>query len=571
MMPNRLDLRRVAGLADASLLVALLSHGYASAYAASAPMEQATEIIHQSLRCWPAEEYVVVSVDVRPAGDVHKNLVYFRWDRHAGWYFVPMILNAQGAWVAILPKTQPETTGIVYVFESISSSYMATRSDEFRVSVRPASQCDNAGAVIFTGTSPNISLGATSGTPLAPGFQASGISSFISPTGMTSAATGGGGVSGTLALIGGAGGAAFVLALSGGDVEATTTSDGIGGVTTTAGTTTTTTVSGGGPSSTTTITGGGGTTSVGGGGSTTSIGGGSTTTTGGSSTTTSAGSSTTTSTGGSTTSSSSTTTSTASTSSSSSSSTTTASSASLIVSKTGPSPVVVGNNLTYTIQVTNTGGGTAIGVDVDDTIPASMTVLSASVGCGFFPGNRIICGLLNIAGGQTKTVTITVQATSVGMFTNTALVSSANAGNPSDSTSTQVNTSLRVADAGAITLSVRAFLDIQPYDGNAQGHIVVNESISRQVANDGFRVLRLDTQSEDNVLEARAITAGAEGFWRFDFSASPEFEPGSIRIRSGQVVSVGAATAVLRAGNGAPSVSFSFSVKLDRPGSRDDE
>ena len=254
-------------------MVVLLTFGYTFAYAASAPVEQATEIIHQSLRCWPAEEYVVVSMDVRPAGDVQKNLVYFRWDRHAAWHFVPMILNAQGAWVAILPKTQPETTGIVYLFESISSSYMATRSDEFRVPVRPTGQCDNPAAVIYTGANPNIALGSTSGTPLAPGFQASGISSVIGPTGITSAATGGGGVSGrTLALIGGAGGAAAFFAFSGGEGDATTAMDGIGGATTTAGTTTTT-VSGGGPTSTTTATTtGGGTTSsiTGGGGTTTS-------------------------------------------------------------------------------------------------------------------------------------------------------------------------------------------------------------------------------------------------------------------------------------------------------------
>ena len=373
MVPNRLDQRRVAGLAGASLTVVLLTCGYTSAFAANRSEEQATEIIHQPLRCWPAEEYVVLSVDVRPRGDVQKNLVYFRWDRHAAWNFVPMTLNARGAWVAIVPKTQPETTGIVYVFESISSSYMATRSDEVRVPVRPADQCDDPAAVIYTGANPNITLGATSGTPLANGFQASGISSFISPTGMTSAATGGGGVSGrTLALIGGAGGAGAFFAFRGGEGDETTTSDGVGGITTTAGTTTTT--AGGGPTSTTTTGGGGSTTSVGGGTTTTSTGGGSTTTSDTTSIPTTTGGTTSVPTTSVATTSVATTSVATTTIATTTIVTTSVAGASLSASKSGsPNPVVVGSNLTYTIRVTNTGGATAIGVDIDDTIPASMT------------------------------------------------------------------------------------------------------------------------------------------------------------------------------------------------------
>ena len=108
MVLNRLDLRRVAGLAGVSLAVVLLTYSYTSAFAAKSSQERATEILHQPLRCWPALEYVVSSADVRPADDVQKTVVYFRGDRHPAWSFVPMTLNAQGTWVAIVPKTQPE-------------------------------------------------------------------------------------------------------------------------------------------------------------------------------------------------------------------------------------------------------------------------------------------------------------------------------------------------------------------------------------------------------------------------------------------------------------------------------
>ena len=63
MVPNRLDLRRVAALAGASLAVVLLTCGNTSALAANSSEEQAPEIIHQPLSCWPAEEYVVLSAD----------------------------------------------------------------------------------------------------------------------------------------------------------------------------------------------------------------------------------------------------------------------------------------------------------------------------------------------------------------------------------------------------------------------------------------------------------------------------------------------------------------------------
>lgn len=257
MVPNRLGQRRVAGLAGASLMAMLLTCGHLSALSAAPSEEPPTEIVHAPLECWPAQEHIVLSADVQPSGDVKKMLAYFRWDRHAAWYFVPMQLNAQGMWVGVMPKTQPGTTGAVYFFESLSTSFVSTRSDEIRVPVRPASQCENAPALIYTGSSPNITVGATrAGQPVPPGFDPSGVRAYVNASGVTTSAGSGGGVSGrTLAVIGGAGGAAALLTLGSNEESATTSTDGIAGITSTAGPTTTVIAAGPtSPSSTSTST-----------------------------------------------------------------------------------------------------------------------------------------------------------------------------------------------------------------------------------------------------------------------------------------------------------------------------
>ena len=462
-----------------------------------------------------------------------------------------MTVNAQGAWVAILPKTVPATTAnsisIVYFFESISSSYTATRSGQSRVPVRPPSQCDNAGAVIFTGSNPNITLGATSGPPLAPGFQASGISSFISPTGMTSAATGGGGVSGrTLAIIGGGAGAAAFFAFSGGDGETTSTSDAIGGITTTAGTTTTT-AGGGGPSSTTTTTtGGGGTSSITGGGTTTSDGGGSTTTGGTTSTPTTSVP----------------TTSVPTTVPTTTIATTSTSGTTLSVSKSDSvDPVVVGNNMTYTIRVTNTGSARADNVFIEDFVPASMSILATSGGC-VVGGVQVLCNLGNINAGSNKEIVIIVRATSAGTFNNSATATSTTAPNATGSETTTVTSSLRTLDSQKVTVPLRSFLDIKPHDGRTQGRIVINDSLAREITNSGVRVLRLEMTRGENLLEARFSPSDPRsGFWRIDFSASAEFVSGSIRVLSGQAISVDANSAIFRVGHDSPPVRFTYELK----------
>jgi uncharacterized repeat protein (TIGR01451 family) len=95
--------------------------------------------------------------------------------------------------------------------------------------------------------------------------------------------------------------------------------------------------------------------------------------------------------------------------------------ADMAITKTGPSGVVAGQNIVYTIVVTNNGPSTATGVQVDDPTPANLTFVSNSGACTtVFP-----CNLGTLTSGQSVTITSTFSTSPSfsGTVTNTALVS----------------------------------------------------------------------------------------------------------------------------------------------------
>ncbi|MFZ2098783.1 MAG: DUF11 domain-containing protein, partial [Anaerolineales bacterium] len=97
----------------------------------------------------------------------------------------------------------------------------------------------------------------------------------------------------------------------------------------------------------------------------------------------------------------------------------------LAITKTGdPEPVKVGDELTYTLLVTNDGPQDATGVTVADTLPAGVTFVSASAGCTEM-GGVVTCDVGDLAAAEVAELTILVTPDMEGSITNSATVTGA--------------------------------------------------------------------------------------------------------------------------------------------------
>jgi uncharacterized repeat protein (TIGR01451 family) len=123
-----------------------------------------------------------------------------------------------------------------------------------------------------------------------------------------------------------------------------------------------------------------------------------------------------------------------------------------------PDPVAAGQNLVYTITVTNNGPNPATGVSVVDVLPASLNFVSSlpSQGASSEVGGVVTTAFGSLAVGASATVSITVQATvgSVGVITNSASVSSTTIDPISNNDSASVD--VTVAPAADLTITMAA-------------------------------------------------------------------------------------------------------------------
>jgi uncharacterized repeat protein (TIGR01451 family) len=100
--------------------------------------------------------------------------------------------------------------------------------------------------------------------------------------------------------------------------------------------------------------------------------------------------------------------------------------ADLIAGLTGtPSPLWLGNNLTYTISVTNAGPAAASNVAVTNTLPSSATLVSGSPNAYVVSGNVItFTNLGSLSVGSVTVAVIVVHPNADGTITNLVLVGS---------------------------------------------------------------------------------------------------------------------------------------------------
>lgn len=104
--------------------------------------------------------------------------------------------------------------------------------------------------------------------------------------------------------------------------------------------------------------------------------------------------------------------------------------ADLSIAKSGPGGVIAGQNVVYTVTVTNNGPSQSTGVTVSDPTPANLTFVSNAGGCtSAYP-----CNLGTLTSGQVVTITSTYSTspTFAGNVTNTATVSSSGTADPNN-------------------------------------------------------------------------------------------------------------------------------------------
>ena len=88
-----------------------------------------------------------------------------------------------------------------------------------------------------------------------------------------------------------------------------------------------------------------------------------------------------------------------------------------------PDPVAPGNDFTYSLVVRNDGGTGATGVVVNDTLPASVSLISTTATQGSCSGvTAVSCALGSLASGKQAAVTFTVRALQAGSVSNSASV-----------------------------------------------------------------------------------------------------------------------------------------------------
>lgn len=194
--------------------------------------------------------------------------------------------------------------------------------------------------------------------------------------------------------------------------------------------------------------------------------------------------------------------------------------ANLSISKSAaPDTISVGENLTYTLTVNNSGPSAATGITVTDTLPAGVTFVTASTSHGFCSGTvPVNCSLGSLANGASATVTIVVKPTTAGIISNTASVTAAETdsdlANNTATAQTTVsanqlyNTCLLYESTKAVHSGASLPIKLQLCDGN--GH---------NLSSSGIAITAVSTTQVSNSISRPVQSSGnanLDGKFRFD-------------------------------------------------------
>jgi uncharacterized repeat protein (TIGR01451 family) len=102
----------------------------------------------------------------------------------------------------------------------------------------------------------------------------------------------------------------------------------------------------------------------------------------------------------------------------------------VITKEDNPEPVDVGDNLAYTLRVTNWGPETAFNVELEDDLPGNVIFIGIDEEnniCNLDPGQVVECDLRTLVSGESTRVRVFVEPEEAGNIRNTARVSSTTA------------------------------------------------------------------------------------------------------------------------------------------------
>ncbi len=133
----------------------------------------------------------------------------------------------------------------------------------------------------------------------------------------------------------------------------------------------------------------------------------------------------------------------------------------LLAMTDSPDPIRSGQNITYTLSVTNNGPDVATNVEIYDTLPLTVTFVSAasSQGSCTQAGRAVFCAVGSMANTAIVTVTIVVTATTSGMVSNTATGAVPGSLDPivSNNSATQITTVQADTDGDGVVDILDAF------------------------------------------------------------------------------------------------------------------
>lgn len=182
--------------------------------------------------------------------------------------------------------------------------------------------------------------------------------------------------------------------------------------------------------------------------------------------------------------------------------------ANLAITKTGPATASIGQSISYTIEVTNSGPSNAAGITITDAVPPGITVTNwtcaatGTASCGIASGttsNISLSGSINSGTSNRLTITVNGTITAAGSITNTATVTvpaTLNDPVPANNTSS-------VTTVVGIRISGTVWRDV---DGSAN-NTFSNIQSGVETGTDAGGIFVIAVNSAGNVIASTAVAA----------------------------------------------------------------